>query len=483
MGTASSTPFFDGPQPLLILGDASAPRGIVLRGAPYALAEHHGRGHAIGVGAASAAPAFMLDASGGGGFAVRLEADRALSLEVNFRKVTAGTALSLWYVTGHPEWACRFECSADGTLSPAGRADLVVAARDGTLELAARGARGALVFARGADIAAAVAAARGAAAAAAAAAAATAAAALTPAVRDDLRTKGFARLRGVVAPALVRAALREVNRQLGAGSPDAFRAKTFAASAVVNALFNDSALPAVCAALLGPLPAGAVYSQTGAQLALRFPGDLCARGDPDGAAEAADAVRRAWHIDGLPGPFLRGITDHYGEVRNFDALVGVLLADVDAPQSGELCVYPGSHVELARHVADASLLPRLCREGAAALPTGAATDSVLSRAPEPCLGRAGDVFIANYMCAHFVAPNGSPNIRYAVYFRVRGPAFEGSLHAPHAMLAPLADWPGLGGAPHAAMRLPRAQTLDAAQADAWRAFESGANNDHTAPRL
>ena len=28
------------------------------------------------------------------------------------------------------------------------------------------------------------------------------------------------------------------------------------------------------------------------------------------------------------------------------------------------------------------------------------------------MGKAGDVFLANYMTAHFVAPNTSPDIRY-----------------------------------------------------------------------
>jgi len=340
-------------------------------------------------------------------------------------------------------------------------------------------------------------AARSQAAAARGAAEAAAAAALTPAVRAALRSKGFARVSGAVAPPLVASALREVNRQLGASSsaPDALRAKTFASSAAINALFNASALPHICELLLGPLPGRAPYVQDGGQLALRFPGDMCARGDPDGAADAAEAVRRAWHIDGLPSGFIKGVTDHFGAIRNFDLLVGVLLADVTAPLSGELAVYPGSHLELAAHVAAHSLLPRLLAEGGAALPTGAATDAVLRSAPEPILGRAGDVVLANYMCAHYVSPNGSPHVRYAVYFRVRGPAFEGGLYAPHAMLAPLCDWVGLeeeeGGrlaarAQVASLPPPPPPLHDAfveARARAWREHEAVANNDHTAQRF
>ena len=42
-------------------------------------------------------------------------------------------------------------------------------------------------------------------------------------------------------------------------------------------------------------------------------------------------VRRAWHIDGCAGDFIPGVTDHYGEIHNFNVLVGVLLSDVDQP--------------------------------------------------------------------------------------------------------------------------------------------------------
>ena len=53
-----------------------------------------------------------------------------------------------------------------------------------------------------------------------------------------------------------------------------------------------------------------------------------------------------------------------------------------------------------------------------------------------CIGKAGDAFICNYMTAHFVAPNTCPNIRYACYFRIRGPAFDEDPKAKEAMLYP-----------------------------------------------
>ena len=56
----------------------------------------------------------------------------------------------------------------------------------------------------------------------------------------------------------------------------------------------------------------------------------------------------------------------------------------------------------------------------------------------------GDVFLANYMTAHFIAPNDSPDIRYALYFRVTGTALNGKSvngHCPDSMLKPWLHWP------------------------------------------
>ena len=51
------------------------------------------------------------------------------------------------------------------------------------------------------------------------------------------------------------------------------------------------------------------------------------------------------------------------------------------------------------------------------------------------------------MTAHFVAPNSSENIRYALYFRVKGPDFKSPSDGTHlnhvakSMLDPWAHWP------------------------------------------
>ncbi len=58
------------------------------------------------------------------------------------------------------------------------------------------------------------------------------------------------------------------------------------------------------------------------------------------------------------------------------------------------------------------------------MPNGPHTDQLIGSKVHHCIGKAGDVFLANYTTAHFVNANVSPKIRYAVYFRVKGPTFK-----------------------------------------------------------
>lgn len=145
---------------------------------------------------------------------------------------------------------------------------------------------------------------------------------------------------------------------------------------------------------------------------------------PNQTAKASKAVFRNvsmhWHIDGCPNEFIPGVTDHYGHINNFDCLVGVLLSDINKPLSGELCCWPGSHYKLAEYFTknNGENLENVYTHGNQALPTGKKTFELFKKDPVHCIGKKGDVFLANYMTAHFIAPNTSPNIRYAVYFRV-----------------------------------------------------------------
>ena len=81
-------------------------------------------------------------------------------------------------------------------------------------------------------------------------------------------------------PSVFRRADRRLPARARSGGADAFKAKTFASEDAITALFNRSAIPLICEALLGAPAGGGGFRQAAGQLALRFPGDLCS---PSGA--------------------------------------------------------------------------------------------------------------------------------------------------------------------------------------------------------
>ena len=236
------------------------------------------------------------------------------------------------------------------------------------------------------------------------------------------------------------AAKAQINKLLGKGPLNqGTEAAAFASHPAIVALAKESPIPHVLAELLGGSPDFYRARLNDGQVALRFPGDNAPPGGasdallghsdaPSSAAARAhfEECRKNWHIDGCADPHLPGVTDHYGVIHNFSALVGVLLSDITAPMAGELCAYPGSHTALAAHFkADGGAnLEAVRMGGTAKLPHGEGTDALFGRPVVSCLGKAGDVVIANHMTAHLIAPNVSPEIRYCVYFRVCGPLFE-----------------------------------------------------------
>ena len=410
-----------------------------------------GRGCQIGVGPAVDALSFVMEGEPSDCILRRLD-DPDLALEVAWRKLEVGTPLSLWHNTGHREWACRFRIHADNTVSPIDwhtgiASDLVLGVKGGSMEVVLvrpddTPRRLVFSFVDGQQLEAFRAQQR-AAAAALQPLRSRAVGLCTRQTLRELHRNGFVHLPGLVPEVLVREALREANRQIGlsAAGVEQFRSKSFPRHSAVNDLFNRTVLAPLLQRLLGYPEAPRMWE---GQWALRFPGDLCPGSRCDCPAAHYEDVRRQWHIDGCANTFLPGVTDHYGELHNFDALVGVLLSDVPRHMSGELCCYPGSHWALAECFGRAGKLDDLYRRGNDAFPVGAATDRLFPAPPVPCLGRAGDVYLVNHMTAHYVAPNASPDIRYAVYFRVKGPAFRHvRAHYPEGVLQPWLHWPAV----------------------------------------
>jgi hypothetical protein len=233
---------------------------------------------------------------------------------------------------------------------------------------------------------------------------------------------GFVRVPGAVAPDLVRRALGKINRSLGRGLDPArletFRAQSFCPElrtdrAITDLLYGGAAWT-LAESLLG---AGRVKRPRSGQIALSFP--------EDGPARVPVP-----HLDGMYTP-ANGVPR--GEILSFTLLVGILLSDVEAPQSGNLLVWPGTH-----HVYEDYFRrrgPKALLEGMPAVPLGD---------PVAVTGRAGDAVLCHYQLAHAAGPNTSPHIRYAVYFRLE--------HVDHArrrwecLTDIWREWPGVAAA-------------------------------------
>lgn len=210
--------------------------------------------------------------------------------------------------------------------------------------------------------------------------------------------QGYLVIPGVVPPVMVREALRAINHSVGGGMPPEqmtkFRAQSFCpelqGSAVISDLFNRTPAVALAESAIGE---GKICPVKGGQIALRFPGMQ----DPPPAPRP--------HLDGMHSP-TNGVPE--GEIHNFTALVGILLSDVTEEYAGNFTVWPGSH-----HLHEAWFREK----GPLSLLEG--MPKVALPEPVQVKGKAGDMILAHYLLAHGVAPNTSPNVRYAIFFRLR----------------------------------------------------------------
>jgi hypothetical protein len=220
---------------------------------------------------------------------------------------------------------------------------------------------------------------------------------LTHAQKKQLVEQGFLHVAGVVPPIMVEAARRAINASIGRGMNVAdmtrFQAQSFTPelqdAPVIADLFNRTpARPLVESAIgaerLSPVKSG--------QIALRFP----TMKDPPPPLSP--------HIDGIHTP-TNGVPE--GDLHSFTALVGIYLSDVPAAACGNLTVWPGTHWKMAEYFRTHDHREMKTPTPRIELPQ-----------PQAIIGSAGDMIIANYLTVHGVWPNSSPNVRYAVFFRV-----------------------------------------------------------------
>jgi hypothetical protein len=108
------------------------------------------------------------------------------------------------------------------------------------------------------------------------------------------------------------------------------------------------------------------------------------------------------HIDGLTPP------EPSGRPGTYSLLAGIFLTDQQAPDSGNLWVWPGSH-----HVGSAHLR----QHGPDAIFDIVHPTYEMAR-PEQVTGRAGDLYLAHYLLGHNMGGNTSAQTREVIYFRL-----------------------------------------------------------------
>jgi hypothetical protein len=221
---------------------------------------------------------------------------------------------------------------------------------------------------------------------------------LSVAQKQSLYQDGFVMLPGAVPQELVDSALRAINASLGDRGIDPAQLTTFRSrsycpelqgESVITDLVTRSPVWSVAESAIGP---DQISPLTGGQIALRFP--------------SSEPLRPPHpHIDGMYTP-TNGVPK--GTISNFTALVGVVLSKVSHSDMGNLTVWPGSHLQYEQYFRERG--PQALLEG---------MPDVRLDEPRQLTGEPGDAVLCHYQLGHGIAGNSSPNIRYAVYVRLK----------------------------------------------------------------
>jgi hypothetical protein len=220
---------------------------------------------------------------------------------------------------------------------------------------------------------------------------------LTIEQKRELRESGLVRLPGILPRGLVEAALLAINASLGERGLDHERLPIFRAQSYcpelrdqppITDLYNASPLKDLAESAIGR---GQIEPVRSGQIALRFP-----TGGPVNSPTP--------HIDGMYTP-TNGVPE--GTIANFTALVGVFLSDIPHDFMGNFSVWLGSHHRLERYFREHT--PQSLLDGMPPIDLGEV---------EQVRARAGDAVLCHYQLAHGIAGNGSPFIRYGIFFRL-----------------------------------------------------------------
>jgi hypothetical protein len=211
---------------------------------------------------------------------------------------------------------------------------------------------------------------------------------------EEFAERGFLVLPQVVPGNVVAAASRAIDELVRLGPPDS------GAQGPYN-YFEDTRKAEALTALLAESPA------FGLAEALTGPGNLAPPGQLQVALNIPPFPHRPGlpHIDGAP-------CEADGRPGTFTMLAGVLMSDQREPDSGNLWVWPGSHLTHAEYFR---------ANGPDAFFTAAGYPPVQLPEPEQVTGQAGDLVLAHYLLGHNIGGNTSAAVRRAVYYRLKRP--------------------------------------------------------------
>ena len=109
------------------------------------------------------------------------------------------------------------------------------------------------------------------------------------------------------------------------------------------------------------------------------------------------------HIDGFP-------PEPDGRPGTFTMLAGVLMSDQRDPDAGNLWVWPGTHLTHAAYFRE---------HGPDAFFAAGGYPPIRLPEPEQVTGEPGDLLLAHYLLGHNIGANTSPEVRRAVYYRIK----------------------------------------------------------------
>jgi len=114
------------------------------------------------------------------------------------------------------------------------------------------------------------------------------------------------------------------------------------------------------------------------------------------------------------GPHIDGHRPEQTEPRSFTMLAAIFLVDESRPDSGNLWVWPGSHLVHQRLFAERGVGALLPVSGQPTL----LTPPVAFADPTPVLARRGDLLLAHFLLGHNIGGNRSDRTRRVVYYRL-----------------------------------------------------------------